>query len=100
MESNPATKGGSRHIACKLCRDRKVRCGGEQPACDKCRRSGDRCVYLPTSKSPTKAGLAHTVQLLKQRLVVKNGTESKSQQRCGSGPTVVYASRLRISDII
>lgn len=51
----------------KLCRDRKVRCGGEQPACEKCRRAGEQCVYLPTQK-PSKADLAHTVEVLQQRL--------------------------------
>lgn len=51
----------------KLCRDRKVRCGGEQPECDKCRRAGEQCVYLPTQK-PSKADLAQTVETLQKRL--------------------------------
>lgn len=51
----------------KLCRDRKVRCGGEQPACEKCRRAGEECVYLPTQK-PSKAELAQTVETLQKRL--------------------------------
>lgn len=51
----------------KLCRDRKVRCGGEQPACEKCRRAGEQCVYLPTQK-PSKAELAQTVEALQKRL--------------------------------
>ncbi|KAI8627419.1 hypothetical protein F5Y19DRAFT_178664 [Xylariaceae sp. FL1651] len=57
----------SRHIACKLCRDRKVRCDGGQPTCEKCRRSGETCVYVPTHK-PTKADLAQTIESLQERL--------------------------------
>ncbi|EHK39353.1 hypothetical protein TRIATDRAFT_133358 [Trichoderma atroviride IMI 206040] len=57
----------SRRIACKLCRDRKVRCGGEQPACEKCRRAGEECVYLSTQR-PTKADLLQTVEDLQKRL--------------------------------
>ncbi|KAI7777141.1 hypothetical protein LA080_003986 [Diaporthe eres] len=56
------TNGGfSRRIACK------VRCGGEQPACEKCRQAGEECVYLPTQK-PSKAELAQTVEALQRRL--------------------------------
>ncbi|KAG6354970.1 hypothetical protein INS49_004051 [Diaporthe citri] len=62
------TIGGlSRRIAWKLCRDRKVRCGGEQPACEKCKRAGEECVYIPTQK-PSKAELAQTVETLQKRL--------------------------------
>ncbi|KAI0105149.1 hypothetical protein F4776DRAFT_647445 [Hypoxylon sp. NC0597] len=57
----------SRHMACKLCRDRKVRCDGGQPSCDKCRRSGDKCVYAPTS-IPTRADMAQIIENLQSRL--------------------------------
>ncbi|KAI1325209.1 hypothetical protein F5Y16DRAFT_276643 [Xylariaceae sp. FL0255] len=57
----------SRHIACKLCRDRKVRCDGATPSCEKCRRSGEACIYVPTHK-PTKADLAQTIESLQERL--------------------------------
>ncbi|KAL8911263.1 MAG: hypothetical protein Q9171_003561 [Xanthocarpia ochracea] len=57
----------SRHKACNLCRDRKVRCDGNQPVCDKCRRQGETCVYSPTYK-PTKAELAQTVENLRDRI--------------------------------
>ncbi|KAI1261885.1 hypothetical protein F5Y18DRAFT_189016 [Xylariaceae sp. FL1019] len=57
----------SRHIACKLCRDRKVRCDGGQPSCEKCTRSGENCIYVPTHK-PTKADLAQTIEALQERL--------------------------------
>ncbi|KAL2146384.1 hypothetical protein VTI28DRAFT_4137 [Corynascus sepedonium] len=57
----------SRRIACKLCRDRKVRCPGEQPACAKCRRVGEQCVYVPAQRS-TKANLNETIEALQKRL--------------------------------
>ncbi|OTA96529.1 hypothetical protein M434DRAFT_27667 [Hypoxylon sp. CO27-5] len=57
----------SRHMACKVCRDRKVRCDGNQPACDKCIRSGDECVYAPPSL-PSRQELAQTIESLQERL--------------------------------
>ncbi|KAK4247472.1 hypothetical protein C7999DRAFT_41240 [Corynascus novoguineensis] len=62
----------SRHIACKLCRDSKVRRPGEQPACAKCRRVGEQCVYVPAQRS-TKANLNETIEALQKRL---NETEN------------------------
>ncbi|KAI0384271.1 hypothetical protein F5Y04DRAFT_278276 [Hypomontagnella monticulosa] len=56
----------SRHMACKLCRDRKVRCNGEVE-CESCRRSGEPCVYIPTQK-PTKSDLIQTIEILQGRL--------------------------------
>ncbi|GAP89779.1 putative fungal specific transcription [Rosellinia necatrix] len=72
----------SRHIACKLCRDRKVRCDGGQPSCEKCRRSGETCIYVPTHK-PTKADLAQTIESLQERLdkaeayILRHGNPNK-----------------------
>ncbi|CAI4213981.1 unnamed protein product [Parascedosporium putredinis] len=54
-------------MACKHCRDRKVRCDGEQPSCAKCVRAGEECVYLATQR-PSRADLTQTVQALQQRL--------------------------------
>ncbi|EHY54985.1 hypothetical protein HRR83_005757 [Exophiala dermatitidis] len=68
-----------RHTACKPCRDRKVRCGGEQPACAKCRRANEECVYLPPQR-PTRADLTQTVEALQKRL---NETEARIQQLAG-----------------
>ncbi|KAI9730797.1 MAG: hypothetical protein M1818_008077 [Claussenomyces sp. TS43310] len=59
--------GVLRHTACRLCRDRKVRCNGEQPACETCRRAGEECVYLPTCR-PNKVDLVQTVETLQERL--------------------------------
>ena len=58
---------GSRRVACKVCRDRKVRCDGDQPTCDRCRRAGETCVYSQTY-NPTKADLLQTIETLKDRV--------------------------------
>ncbi|KAI1140570.1 hypothetical protein F5Y05DRAFT_378903 [Hypoxylon sp. FL0543] len=73
----------SRHMACKLCRDRKVRCDGGQPSCDKCRRSGDKCVYAPTS-IPTRADMAQIIENLQGRLA--RAEAQLSVQPDGTGP--------------
>ncbi|PVH72164.1 hypothetical protein DL98DRAFT_502707 [Cadophora sp. DSE1049] len=59
--------GVARHTACKLCRDRKVRCSGEQPACETCQRAGEECVYVPACR-PNKVDLVQTVETLQERL--------------------------------
>ncbi|KAK1979457.1 hypothetical protein LZ30DRAFT_177173 [Colletotrichum cereale] len=56
-----------RHTACKSCRDKKVRCDGDQPSCSKCLRSGDQCLYMPIP-TPTRATLANMVNEMQQRL--------------------------------
>ena len=59
--------GGPRHVACKTCRDRKVRCDGGQPACEKCQRAGEVCIYTPGAKK-TRTDLVETVEMLQERL--------------------------------
>lgn len=61
------TGNGSRHLACKTCRDRKVRCDGLQPACQKCERAGEKCVYIMPFKQ-SKAELAESMEMLQERL--------------------------------
>lgn len=79
MPSNPLTEmrrtqnqaqsqaHAQRHTACNMCRDKKVRCDGEQPSCSKCRQSGEECVYVPVP-TPTRATLANMVKELQDRL--------------------------------
>ncbi|KAJ5765946.1 hypothetical protein N7520_005505 [Penicillium odoratum] len=64
---NTMSGGRARHSACKYCRDHKVRCDGGQPSCEKCRRAGEECIYLPTQR-PTRADLTQTVASLQKRL--------------------------------
>ena len=59
--------GGSRHMACKTCRERKVRCDGGQPACEKCQRSSEECIY-PTGSRKTKTDLVESMEMLQERL--------------------------------
>lgn len=43
-----ARPGKARSLACRQCRDRKIRCDGARPVCDSCSRRGlcaDQCVY-------------------------------------------------------
>ena len=54
-------------MACRTCRDRKVRCDGGQPACQKCERAREECVYVPASKQ-TKAELAESLDMVQERL--------------------------------
>lgn len=37
-------------MACTTCRDRKVKCDGGQPSCQRCSRYSVHCVYMPPSK--------------------------------------------------
>ncbi len=64
---NATMNGVARHTACKLCRDRKVRCSGEQPACETCQRAGEECVYVSACR-PNKVDLVQTVETLQERL--------------------------------
>ncbi|OTB00784.1 hypothetical protein M426DRAFT_324024 [Hypoxylon sp. CI-4A] len=73
----------SRHMACKVCRDRKVRCDGNQPSCDKCTRSGDDCVYAPPSL-PSRGELAQTIESLQERLVKAEAQILEQQNSCRS----------------
>ncbi|KHN93974.1 Zn(2)-C6 fungal-type DNA-binding domain protein [Metarhizium album ARSEF 1941] len=43
MSTAKATKKSA--FSCELCRRRKVKCGGEQPICQRCAARNDDCVY-------------------------------------------------------
>jgi hypothetical protein len=85
-------------MACRTCRDRKVRCDGAQPACEKCQRANEPCVYLPASRQ-SKADIALTIESLQERLgreLVDLGwhsltklerTEAKLQEQGRTSPT-------------
>ncbi|KAJ1847105.1 hypothetical protein LPJ70_001709 [Coemansia sp. RSA 2708] len=47
-----AAKEGAKPIgmACRACRQRKIRCGGEQPRCSYCVKKGYECVLTPHKK--------------------------------------------------
>lgn len=77
---NNSGGGGPRHMACKACRDRKVRCDGGQPACEKCQRASEECIYTAGSRK-TKTDLVETMEMLQERLGTVAPTHSLSQQR-------------------
>ncbi|KAJ1309633.1 hypothetical protein OPQ81_006401 [Rhizoctonia solani] len=59
LKSEASTAGASRsrvYIACSLCRQRKIKCGGEQPACRNCIRIEVACHYdaEPKRRGPDK----------------------------------------------
>lgn len=77
----------SRHMACNLCRERKVRCDvchlsyvdesnsdhgqGAQPTCGRCRRLGNECVYnvdRRLSNRDNERRLNETIRTLKEDL--------------------------------
>ncbi len=64
---NNGEGGGLRHMACKTCRDRKVRCDGGLPACGKCQRAGEECIYTAGSRK-TKTDLVESMEVLQERL--------------------------------
>ncbi|KAI0396349.1 hypothetical protein F5Y17DRAFT_116851 [Xylariaceae sp. FL0594] len=47
VEQNKQGRGapGSPHSACKICRDRKLKCTGEATGCKRCKSSNVRCEY-------------------------------------------------------
>ncbi|KAF4236333.1 hypothetical protein CNMCM8980_003095 [Aspergillus fumigatiaffinis] len=57
----------SRHMACRTCRERKVRCDGGQPSCETCKRHGEKCVYVQSSRQ-TKNDLLAKIDNLQERL--------------------------------
>ncbi|OCK75781.1 hypothetical protein K432DRAFT_396987 [Lepidopterella palustris CBS 459.81] len=80
--------GSSRHMACKTCRDRKVRFDGGQPSCEKCKKSHETCVYVPASKQ-TRADLTETIEGLQERLAkaeAQLGAQQMTPRSSFSGP--------------
>ncbi|CAE6452579.1 unnamed protein product [Rhizoctonia solani] len=78
-QANPeaSTEGGSRsrvYIACTLCRQRKIKCGGEQPACRNCVRIEVACHYdtEPKRRGPDK----------------RPGTRTRTRKNASGAPVV------------
>lgn len=71
----------SRHMACNLCRERKVRCDGAQPTCGRCSRLGNECVYnvdRRLSNRDNERRLNETIRTLKEGL---SNAEAKLSDR-------------------
>ncbi|CAE6527496.1 unnamed protein product [Rhizoctonia solani] len=82
-EQNADTTNRSRvYIACTLCRQRKIKCGGEQPACRNCVRIEAACHYdaEPKRRGPDK----------------KPGTRTRTRKN-SSGAAIAPTSRAGIT---
>ena len=55
----------TRHIACKGCRDRKIRCDGGQPSCQPCLNKNQPCVYQADS---VRLEVSQTLKQMQERL--------------------------------
>lgn len=70
-EKSPGAPANSsmRRLACDACRDRKVRCGREDPTCSRCVKVGNNCHYSSRSKpASTKMNLPRFLMTLNNRL--------------------------------
>lgn len=57
-----------RHIACRTCRERKIRCDGQQP-CSRCAGQSQSCVYTtPSSSDAGTSDLTQQLQMMNDRL--------------------------------
>ncbi|KAK2863660.1 hypothetical protein FQN49_004116 [Arthroderma sp. PD_2] len=57
-----------RHIACRTCRERKIRCDGQQP-CSRCAGQSQPCVYVTPSSSDSGASdLTQQLHMMNDRL--------------------------------
>ncbi|KAF2806195.1 uncharacterized protein BDZ99DRAFT_523664 [Mytilinidion resinicola] len=77
--------GSARKVACRTCRDRKVRCDGGQPSCEKCKRSNEACVYIPAS-TQSRPDLTEAIESLEDRMarVEAQLTEQSQHKPCSN----------------
>ncbi|KAB8215549.1 fungal-specific transcription factor domain-containing protein [Aspergillus novoparasiticus] len=52
LDAQENTKLPELSVACSNCRNRKLRCSKETPACQHCRKTGSHCVYDPKRSKP------------------------------------------------
>ena len=61
--------GTARHVACCACRERKIRCDGAQPSCQRCTKHKAKCIYtLPRSQEYNKEEVSRVLTTLNRRL--------------------------------
>ncbi|KAH6695155.1 fungal-specific transcription factor domain-containing protein, partial [Plectosphaerella plurivora] len=70
-------------FSCEPCRRRKVKCGGEQPTCNRCAARLDECVYKLNPTLSYTARLEQRVKELEAQLVAANSTSGST----GRGPS-------------
>ncbi|KAF7590332.1 hypothetical protein BBP40_002982 [Aspergillus hancockii] len=72
----------ARHTACTSCRQRKVRCDGGQPRCNRCAVRGDECVY-PRQSSQDQQELLVMLKDLNERLLQTESALALQRDSCG-----------------
>jgi hypothetical protein len=77
-------------LACVQCRGRHVKCGSEQPRCNRCKRDGKECVYQKSRRGGLdKAALERRwLRLLREAedaRKVRMGREDDGERRGGEG---------------
>lgn len=67
--SASTTTTKARRTACDVCRERKVRCNGERPDCQRCRRLGHQCSYTVVKRQDiTRSEVSQALMTLQVRL--------------------------------
>ncbi|KAI0017752.1 fungal-specific transcription factor domain-containing protein [Xylariomycetidae sp. FL0641] len=68
LASAPSSSSLKR-LACDFCRERKIKCGREQPTCARCAKAGSPCHYSTRSRpTPTKTDLSRLLIAFNDRL--------------------------------
>ncbi|KAK2740287.1 hypothetical protein FQN57_006167 [Myotisia sp. PD_48] len=75
-----------RHIACRTCRERKIRCDGQQP-CSRCAGQSQICVYsTPSNSDATASDLSQQLQMMNDRLIRAEAQLAAATQACWAVP--------------
>lgn len=80
----------ARSLACRECRDRKIRCDGARPVCDSCNRRGlgaGQCVYPEVEHEGSIASSRSYIRALQKRVQELEQREKQQQQLEPSTPT-------------
>jgi hypothetical protein len=92
----------NRHIACGRCRERKVKCDGNRPQCNRCSRSGSKCIYPPAMRqgtaskarrpAPQMPNSSASVQTISTSCVADVRTPSTTKSDCLDDPEMPTSS--------
>ncbi|KAF7564066.1 hypothetical protein G7046_g50 [Stylonectria norvegica] len=78
----PGRSAKARSLACRECRDRKIRCDGARPVCDSCSKrglNGDQCRYPEIEHEGSIASSRSYIRVLQKRV---EELEAKEHQAC------------------
>ncbi|KZL80088.1 fungal specific transcription factor [Colletotrichum incanum] len=87
MSSTRAIKKSA--FSCEPCRRRKVKCGGEQPTCNRCAARADECVYKLNPTLSYTSRLEHRIKELEAQLAAaKAHAPGPSEPSRTSSPSI------------